>query len=443
MTGDGVREPLQVKGRVLHGVQARRRLAFPSIDACVIALVVGVMFLVPLRGSIPALVMVVTSGLGITNLARSSTGLFPQGSALRRVAVLLGVIVAWQGLGFLVRRPFDTTDLNALGSTVTIGCLFVVLTSAHRDERFLNRLVMLIFGVGAVSAMVSIALHLAAIAHTDDVMGELLARRLVPFGRAQHPIIGAGGLAAAFVAGVALGRAWKGQDRHWPRGLLPLGLVTIAVALVLTQSRGPILALALACGSLFVLDRVTARWRRTAAILLSLTCFLLPAILVVAEPQIVHLLCSPGIGLCRPSMRQDVWHHVLQMIPDRPFFGVGPSYRFPDVLVSHAHNGLIGTMFVFGVPMGFLFVACIVLALRVAAPLAREPARDFAIAGLFFASGFLATDLANPFAFLNTHYLFLWLPLFAAVLRSPPETEAAGLGRDGSGRQGCRNPAPA
>jgi hypothetical protein len=46
---------------------------------------------------------------------------------------------------------------------------------------------------------------------------------------------------------------------------------------------------------------------------------------------------------------------------------------------------------------------------------------------MFFAAGFLGSDLPNPFAFFNTHYLFLWLPVTLAVVAAGDTAEEESL----------------
>ena len=88
--------------------------------------------------------------------------------------------------------------------------------------------------------------------------------------------------------------------------------------------------------------------------------------------------------------------------------------------------------------MALLFAG--ILAAGVAGALRAPVAgRFFALSSIFFSAAFVATDLANPFAFINTHYVFLWLPLMlgsimggqgiewvAPVKRSPAPATRAG-----------------
>jgi O-antigen ligase len=84
--------------------------------------------------------------------------------------------------------------------------------------------------------------------------------------------------------------------------------------------------------------------------------------------------------------------------------------------VSHPHNGLLGLTFYFGLPMALLFLGIIAFTVKQAAAAPPSPSRTFALLGIFFSMSFVATDLSNPFAFVNTLYLYLWLPVWLGAL---------------------------
>jgi O-antigen ligase len=257
----------------------------------------------------------------------------------------------------------------------------------------------------------------------------LLSRRLEPIGRAHQEILGAGGLLSAFFAGLVL---WRDAA---PRLKIPAaaGLAVILLTVALTQSRGPLVALCLALGATVLTLRAREPRRRLAVALASaLVCVVVPVALVLAEEQLRALFCASAMGLCRSSLRQEVWSTVLSMIPERPWFGIGPKFRFPEGSISHPHSGFLGSSFFFGIPVTLFFVALIGLALARAVR-ASAPGRAYALLGIFFSLAFMATDQSNPFAFINAHVLFLWYPLFLGlVLGSPPD---AGTERRGKATQ--------
>ncbi|HYF54355.1 MAG TPA: O-antigen ligase family protein [Salinarimonas sp.] len=406
--------------------QARARLDAYPIHEWTLVLVAATVLVVPLRGAVPAIVMAVVAAMGLATLLdrRFGPALTP---AARPLAGLLAALVAWQAVGVAARRPFDAEDARALGSAVALALLFpIALAAARRDPDAPRRLLVVLLALGAVSAAISIALYVVAVARHPDPVAYLRFIRLEPFGRARHPILGAGGLAAAFLAGTALLGAAR---RRLP---VEVALGAIALAILLTQSRGPILALLLALAGMAVLGRVSDRRRPAAAALLGLACFAVPVALVLAEPALVRLVCRGELGLCRPSMRGDVWAELVGLIPSHPWFGLGPSHRLGADTVGHAHNGLIGTAVFFGLPALALLVAAMGHALARGGSLPAGPVRAFCLGGLLFGAAYLGSDLPNPFAFLNAHWLFLWTPLVLAVAASA----APGLARWEPGREG-------
>jgi hypothetical protein len=43
--------------------------------------------------------------------------------------------------------------------------------------------------------------------------------------------------------------------------------------------------------------------------------------------------------------------------------------------------------------------------------------RFFGLASLIFTFGYMGADLSNPYAFFNTHYLFMWFPILLVLAR--------------------------
>ncbi len=350
------------------------------------------------------------------------SGLRTLPGTVRPLSWLFAAIVAWQALGALLRSPGATEDAIALANSATIAMLLPVVAVAARDKGALTRLLLVLFVFGTVAAILSLALYVNAGLRGANLLQEVLSHRLVPFGRARHAILGAGGLAAAFLAGFSLLRS--GSVSRLPAGV---GLSVIGLTLLLTQSRGPVISTALAVLALLWLARLAPGRSHVASIGLALACFAVPVALVLAEPWLTNLFCTDQTGVCRPSSRQDVWIAVAGMILERPLLGWGPSFRFAEDAVGHAHNGVLGTAFYFGLPVAALFLGVVGYALTRGARMRKGPVRDFALGGMFFAAGFLGSDLPNPFAFFNTHYLFLWLPVTLAVVAASDVVEEESL----------------
>jgi O-antigen ligase len=335
-------------------------------------------------------------------------------------AALVGAIVVWQILGVAVRRPFDAEAFLGLGSVCGIALLLPVFAAALRyHPGFARGLLAVLFTAGSLAALISLVRHGMRASEQPEAWREaLLSWRLVPIGRAHQEILGAGGLISALFAGLALG---LNSGARLKAAVIP-GLAVILLAVALTQSRGPIIALCLALGATFVSLQAQSPGRRLkAGGLLALVCVVVPVLLVVEQARLQALFCESNIGLCRNSSRQEVWATVLLMIPERPWFGIGPKFRFPEGSITHPHSGFLGSGFFFGIPVALLFVALIIVGLA-GALRARGPGGTYALLGIFFSLTFMATDQSNPFAFINAHLLFLWYPLFLGlVLGSRPQ----------------------
>ncbi len=312
-------------------------------------------------------------------------------------AFLAAWLVVGAALGETRYQASDLLNMALLGAFV----LFAAEASRVLSTR---QILWTIAAIGAASAFLSIVVHMLRAPH--------LMERLIPLGRAGNPIPGAGGLAIALIAGVAL---WREQGIRRAKDLAPvLALaVPLVAALVWTQSRAPIVALLLALPLAFGLHRRGA----FAVLIACVGTWVAVTGLVLFEEPLKAVVCGFGNGWCRPSYRTEIWNWVLDQIALHPVLGSGPSFRFSKEWMSHAHNGLLGTAMYFGLVGLAAFGLMIALYAR---NLIRQPdgaLRFFGLASLIFSFGYMGADLSNPFAFFNTHYLFMWFPIFLVSVR--------------------------
>ena len=170
------------------------------------------------------------------------------------------------------------------------------------------------------------------------------------------------GTAALLLSGMIVER-----PRAWSRKLR--GLATAAagcgvVAMILTLSRGPVLALV---GALVVLALMQGRrWRLRSAGVVALL-----ALVVVAWPA---LRVRFGEGLARelslehPGGRFFIWNITLDIIAEHPWLGVGQGNYLPEyarrlgpdapdwIKMPHAHNDLLNVTALAGFPGGLSFL---------------------------------------------------------------------------------------
>jgi O-antigen ligase len=324
----------------------------------------------------------------------------------------LAAFALWSAAGLIANGiPWGRASETA-ASFVLLG--LVILAGRRLLACCDMRLICLsIVAIASLSALASIVLHLAE--------GQGWGGRLVPLGRPGNSIPGAGGLCIALIAAVAVLRGGWTLSRAQKAWLIA-ALVPIVTAVVMTQSRGPMIAVAVALAAMVVPWRLSSG--RLAA--LALASWALVTSLIFADPYLRSLFCTDETSFCRPSARLQIWGWVVDHVASHPVFGLTPVYRFEDSIFNHPHNGLLGTMMFFGIPGLALFLALALLYSRHIASRSAEVGL-FASGALIFSFGYMGSDLSNPFAFANTHYLFLWLPL-AFGLAAPAENASPAAG---------------
>ncbi|PZO03528.1 MAG: hypothetical protein DCF30_02860 [Hyphomicrobiales bacterium] len=241
----------------------------------------------------------------------------------------------------------------------------------------------------------------------------------MPLGRAGNPIPAAGGLCVALIAAVAL---LRDAPRPLSRPLVAwvaCAVLPILAVVAMTQSRGPIFA------ALITFVAMLLPWRATGARLFLMALLAWGAItaLIVLDPWLRSLICVDTSNFCRPSARMQIWTTVVELVGQRPAFGLTPIFRFDDPVLVHAHNGLFGMAMFFGIPAVIAALALVFAYCRHLESIDRRLA-SFCASALIFSFGYMGSDLPNPFSFVNMHYFFLWLPI-AFGLSGRPDDAAA------------------
>jgi len=396
-------------------------------------------FIIPVRGGIPFLVTSLAVLLIIYQLCRGEvlkdfskkeifrffisfcrkiklTMFRPEN---RQLSCLIVFILVWPLTGLISGNPVRGKLISETWYALGIFCfmLLIIRTSqVHSD--FSYKILRLLFILGTCSALASLCLYVSELLALPEGLSvnAIKANRLVPVGRSQHQIMGAGGLAAAFFTGGALylGNFSKSRIKY----IIICGLLLIFLTICLTQSRGPVISLILASAGCFYFDY--KKRKPLTMLVIAVFCCLVPLCLVFAEPVIKGIFCEGSNEvLCRPSLRVDVWLELLEQIRQSPVYGYGIGYRVVVNDIVHAHNTFIGTALTRGIPVAIAFYGLIGIALFRATRMNDAIVRIFVSGSLLFALGFMATDLPNPFTVLNSHYFFLWMPVALAFGGSP------------------------
>lgn len=383
---------------------AARWLPFSTLSA--LALLLANMYFVRVR-VLSDLVTVLFCGTAILALVgRAEARPFLAGLA-RWLGVAGGLVLA----AFLLGRAVSGAEaLRALHSLLLIAG-FVLFARAALRQLGAARLMRVLFAAGAISAATSVALHL--------LTAEPLWARIEMLGRAWNPIPAAAAIAAAGLAGLALLRGGCLEGR-W-RGMAWAGLGAILLAMLLTQSRGPLIG-ALLGAALLLLPPQGARrgW------MLPPLAFLAASSLVLLEAPLRMLFCE-GDGLfCRPSLRQELWSKSLELILAEPLTGMGMGHPLGEGWLNNPQNAVLATAVYFGLPFLLAALVALGLLLRRAARLEPTVAVRWAMAMMVFSAAYFSFE-PSPFAFYNAHYLFFWLPVAVLLSVSPaPERKAAG-----------------
>lgn len=274
-------------------------------------------------------------------------------------------------------------------------------------------------GAAFICAVLAIIVHAYKMAF---VFKDPIEMRLTLLGRASHPIMGAGAIATGLMGAVTL-FAYPAERSRAVAVRLAIVIGVLAFSLFLTGSRGPTIALAWALVTTPLIMWAGSRWLLIAC---AFGGWVLVTATVLLEGPMREVLCREIAAACRESMRQDVWMTSAKVVAEHPLWGAGYGFRFEGV--PHAHNAYLGMAMHYGLIILLLLCWLMAMALWKAGSIADRQEKFFVAAMLIFANGFMASDLNDPMRFFNTHYLFLWLPLFLAMIASKSEAAPAASG---------------
>lgn len=166
------------------------------------------------------------------------------------------------------------------------------------------------------------------------------------------------------------GMLLKEKASHW----LYLPVVIMLVMLLLTQSRGPIIALVLAVGCTLHLHVFTRR-----NLLIAAALAVLVALLLVMTPVGDMLLARFEELGTQSGLRLSIWHHTLSEMASQPWLGRGFSYELDFINysgehITTTHSVYMGALLKGGI-VGLLLLLAII-GLRAMAGVAQAPYRQ-------------------------------------------------------------------
>jgi O-antigen ligase len=301
-------------------------------------------------------------------------------------------LILWSALTLL----WGTDDAHraprfALGAAATLIFLLAGVSCA-RDAPWRARLGTILIVLGTTSAVFCVVRFVVDPPFTLPTD----TPRLRGWGITAHPVLGASVLAVAMLT--ALHRATLGQPR---RTFYLLAAATMAADILLTKSRGPILAASLA--SLFLC--MSAGWWRAVA-----AAFLSALLAWHLAPPALHA------GLLRTAepSRLVIWGDTLAEIAERPLFGHGLAANLrpaPGLDANFPHDLYLSLLFYSGA-VGLLLFLAMVAALARRLRVARDT-HDAAWLTALAINALLAglTDFGQITKGPGPLWLILWLPI--------------------------------
>jgi len=349
---------------------------------------------------------------------------------------LIALLPAWAAMSLLWAEASPPAT-SAVVKYAVNGALFLIVFTAVKTRRH----VVLVLGAFVLSAAFSAAYGLVVPAESTSY-DELE--------RVGGAIGDPNALARLLVAGLVLASllAATGLITSANRLLAASAAVVCAAGLVLTLSRGGLVALAFALVAALVF---AGRWRAQVGVLVVAVGLIAGGYYVaIATPEAQERLTTSNGG----SGRTDLWRVGWAVVEDRPVLGAGAGnfgvvsrgylgeaglLRRSDLIVSTSnvlHNTYLGTLVELGVVGACLLLAilgfslgCLVRAARTSMR-AGDAGMELLARGLFVA---LVAMLAADFFISEPYNKHLWLllalcPAVLAVARDrsvPEETGAA------------------
>jgi len=302
-------------------------------------------------------------------------------------AVLIGVLwgIRWFARGRLsVHTPADWGIILLLGMVpvtlwatalpeltypqvfrlwVGIGFFYAVVNWANTEARL--RLLLLGVAGGALGLAVFATVSVEwAVDKLFFIPAAVYDRFLLLVADTVHRNVMAGTLVILFpFSGGVLLFNWRGMPA-WQRLVFGVAALAVGGMIVLTQSRGAVLAL-----GAVLLALVALRWRWGCLLIpLAVVCgFML--LQVYGASQVMDTVSS-GVSVSGLDGRVEIWSRAIYMIQDFPFTGIGmgsfgpvadvlyPFFLFPPGQIPHAHNLYLQLAVDLGIPglVGWLSV---------------------------------------------------------------------------------------
>ncbi len=255
---------------------------------------------------------------------------------LRQPGSVIGAaLILWSGLTLIWGHDDGHRSMHfAIDSVMTMVFLAAMLGGLNTPEQR-TRLATVLIWVGAGNALLSMVMGFAFPQPTERLHG---------WGATSHPILGASVMSVCYLT--ALNRALT-QRRLWGAHLA--AAIVMALFVLMTESRGPLVAVASA--TLFLCLAGPWRWRALGSLAGALALYL-------ALPRAMRAHQAARLVERGSSHRFEIWRHTVDEIIQRPIMGHGlaANLDMPGG-ITFPHDLYLSVLFYSGV-IGFgLFVA--------------------------------------------------------------------------------------
>jgi O-antigen ligase len=306
----------------------------------------------------------------------------------------------------------------------------------HREASFINVFLLFFITAAALSAVVYIV--------DFCIRYSLFQARLVGNGTLRNPIRASSIYGIAVFSAVYLYEVYKHRPLKW---LIAASLIPSCLFILVSQSRGPMLALVLSLGGNWMLQKKTGI-RMIDKKILSLIGMLagLGIVFFLARPDIFRaFFLERGF-----AYRFEIWGKIISKMQSAFLFGQGLTSDTKTVMADgtlfvHPHSVYVTTFYYGGIIGLSLLLGLIGWTLRTAIASARSPLGALCSGCLMFGALCIATDgnvlIQHPKPF----WVFFWFPVsLAAYLESAARHEKS-FARDFPDMEspGPQNPAPA
>ncbi len=248
-------------------------------------------------------------------------------------------LIVWSGLTLLWGEG-DTRRTLAFALATACTLVFVsAQRAALSDVATRRRVATLLIWAGTANALWSIG---------RGILLHTIAPQLLGWGVTHHPILGASVMSACMLT--ALIRAASEAPLRWAN---TAAFAVMAAFILLTESRGPLLAASL--GTLVI--GLGGPWRRNTGFCIMTLCVLLTREPLSWRQHQIGILADRGM-----HQRPEIWLRTLALIREKPLFGHGLAANLDLPGVTFPHDLALGVLFYSGA-VGFALFAALVIGL--------------------------------------------------------------------------------